>query len=80
MTQEDILIEDFSSRIITSRCISRFNLLYKGIEVEGSCTERFSDLYSDYDCEVIVENDDLTDDDIAYIEDYVRDNLTHTQS
>jgi hypothetical protein len=78
MQKQDILIEDFSSRILTSRRITKFDLLYKGIEVEGTCVESFSDMYSDYDCEVIIESDDLSDDDIAYIEDYVRDTLSES--
>ena len=75
MTQKENLIEDFSTRIVNSRRVTRFDLMYKGIEIEGTCIEYLSDFYTDYDIEIVLETEDLTDEDISYIEDYIRDNI-----
>ena len=80
MSKEENLFEDFSSRTTSTRRIIAFNLMYKGIEVEGTVTEHYNDLWSDWDQnwdqEFSIEpNDDLTDDDIDNIEDYVLENI-----
>ena len=76
MSKEENLFEDFSSRTTSTRRIVAFNLMYKGIEVEGTVTEHYNDLWSDWDQEFTIEpNDDLTDDDIDNIEDYLLENI-----
>jgi hypothetical protein len=70
------LIEDFDHRTVNTKRIIKFDLLYKGIEVEGTYTEYMNDFGGSWDREVVIEeNENLTDEDMDYIEDYVKDKL-----
>ena len=69
-------IQDFSQTTIRSTRWVNFSLTYKGIEVEGTLTERFADLYSEWVQEVEIEdNPELDDTDLETIEDYVKNNV-----
>jgi hypothetical protein len=68
-------IQDFSQTTIRSTRRVNFSLTYKGIEVEGTLTESFSDLYSEWSQEVEIEdNPELGDADLEAIEDHVKNN------
>jgi hypothetical protein len=76
MNKKESLFEDFSSRPIGSRRTVAFNLMYKGIEIEGKFTEYFNDLYDEWDRTVEIEDSEgLTDEDIELIEEYVLDKI-----
>ncbi len=76
--EKELLIEEgsFSSRIIHVTKRMAFSLVYKGIDVEGTAVEYFSDLYSNYDMNIEIENnEDLSDDDLAFLQDYIEENI-----
>lgn len=69
-------IEDFSQRNSRVRRTVKWSLTYDGQEIEGTMTEDYDELWSNWDREVIIEDyESLTQDDIDYIQDYVLDNI-----
>jgi len=67
-------ITGFEQDTVSSTTIINFNLTYKGIEVEGTYTERMN--HSAWIQEVVIEdNDQLSDEDQEAIEDYIKNNV-----
>jgi hypothetical protein len=65
------LFEDVSTRTISNQRKVAFNLVYKGIEIEGTFTEHFDDMYSDWDREVVIETEELSDEDYDAVVEYI---------
>ena len=76
MSAEETLIEDFSTHTVSHKRILAFNLMYKGIEVEGKFIECHNDLWDEWHQDVIIENtEELTDADIECITEYVMEKI-----
>jgi len=76
MNIEENLFEDLSTRTVSHKRTIAFNLIYKGIEVEGKFIECHDSLWDEWHQDVVIDNtDDLTDEDIEQITDYILKNV-----
>lgn len=70
--------KDFDNCVVSTKRISHFTLTYKGIPVEGNIIEEYweNDLWGESTFDIEIDhNEELSEDDIEVIEDYIRDNM-----
>lgn len=70
--------KDFDNRVISTKRISHFTLTYRDIPVEGNIIEEYweNDMWGESVFDVEIDhNEELSEEDIEVIEDYIRDNM-----